>query len=77
MGWNSGSSLMDDIISDMMQYPALTDQVRKLVYNILIENFENRDCDVLEECRHRDPMYDIALQEYHPDWEFYEEGEEL
>ncbi len=72
MGWASGASLMDDIIGDMLQYPVLTFEIRKLICSILIENFENHDADTLEECMYRDSAYDTAIKEYHPDWEFCE-----
>lgn len=61
MSWSTGSCLMSDIISDLAFID--DDELRKEVFKILINNFENYDCDSLYECEGEDPMFDAAFKE--------------
>lgn len=54
MGWASGSELLDDIARVVM--PKIPKKDRPSVAKELIEIFEARDCDTLDEVRQRDIM---------------------
>ena len=71
MGWKSGSSLMDNIIEELKDR-VFDDQVREEVYSILIEAFQDRDCDTLAECYGQDSAFDAAYDDIH-----FEEDEEF
>ena len=76
MSWKSGSSLMSSIIHKMKD-TELDDELRKEVYIILIEEFEDYDCDSLYECVDEDEAFKAAFNDLHPgvydheedDWE--------
>ena len=68
MGWGSGSDMMDDIIFDMKKKIKDKD-IRKTIYKILIDAFENHDWDTQDDCLGSDKVFDDALKELHPDWE--------
>lgn len=74
MGWSSGSRLMSEIIEDVMG--AVDDEARVEVYKALILNFENHDCDTLDECLGEDSAFDRAWKlvgnEINEDEEDYE-----
>ncbi len=65
MGWGSGSRLMSDVISAMGE-GEVAPTARVKVYGILIDAFENQDCDTLDECLGEDPAYDEAYFGLHP-----------
>jgi hypothetical protein len=65
MGWGSGSGLMSSII-DAIQEEEIDDTVRQTIYQILIESFEDYDCDTLDECVGTDPAFDKAYYQIHP-----------
>jgi hypothetical protein len=48
MGWASGSELAEDIWTLVRKY--IPKRVRKRVARKLIDLFENRDCDTIDEC---------------------------
>lgn len=61
MGWASGSGLMSEIIDGLK--PLLPATERRKVYKVLIECFENNDCDTLMECVEQDGAYEAAFRE--------------
>jgi hypothetical protein len=69
MGWGRGSEIMSEII-DTIQNNVKDKNTRKLIYKELVETFESYDCDTLEECLAMDDIYDKALKEIHPDWDW-------
>jgi hypothetical protein len=75
MGWASGSGLFGNLIDIMMEHIPDKD-MRVALYMDMIEAFENRDCDTLDECYGHDPAFDIAWRETYPDLDAYDEDEE-
>ena len=71
MSWKSGSSLMSDIIEELKER-IHDDLVREEVYSVLIEAFQERDCETLAECYGEDSAYDAAYDDIH-----FEEDEEF
>lgn len=71
MSWKSGSSLMDNIIEELKDR-VFDDQVREEVYSVLIEAFQDSDCDTLAECYGQDSAFDAAYDDIH-----FEEDEEF
>ena len=71
MSWKSGSSLMSDIIDELKER-VLDDAVREEVYSVLIEAFQDKDCDTLAECYGDDSAFDAAYDDIH-----FEEDEEF
>lgn len=67
MGWSTGSSLMSDIISGIEETD-LKHDVKVELYKILIEKFEDYDCDTLDECYDESEAFQEALFELHPDY---------
>lgn len=67
MGWSSGSGLFSNIIESLTESDLSYEQ-RKTVYLILIEHFEDKDCDTLGECVGEDDAFDDAYYEIHPDY---------
>ena len=62
MGWNTGGDIMSTIIENYKAYnggPYAYDRIR--FYMNIIKEFEDRDCDVLEECMGVDRWYDAAI----------------
>jgi len=59
MSWSSGSLLMMDIMNGLIE-TNLTKEQRTSVYEILIDVFEEADCDTLGECLDEDDAFDIA-----------------
>lgn len=58
MGWASGSSLFGGIIQDLRE---VTDEDTRVdIYKVLILNFEEFDCDTLDECLGEDNAFDRA-----------------
>lgn len=68
MGWGSGSTLMDSVI-DAVEATTLSTRERKTLYKKLIDAFEGADWDTQDECSGRDPAFDSALRDLHPEWE--------
>jgi hypothetical protein len=67
MGWSSGSSLMGNIIRRSQKLDISFGQMVEL-YLILIESFEDRDWDCIDEVMGLDPAFDKAAKILHPDW---------
>lgn len=66
MGWSSGSLLMSEII-EAIQNNVDDDEVRTQIYAEIIEAFEDKDADTLDECLDEDPAFDEAYRELHPE----------
>ena len=62
MGWASGSLVMSNII-ERFNMNNIDDDVRESIYGVLIDEFENSDCDTLHECLGEDPAFDAAYKE--------------
>lgn len=75
MGWARGSALLSDVIDKMFE-TNVSDEDRKLLYSILIEAFENYDCDTVFECVGIDPAFDEAYKEFNPNYDFGDLSEE-
>jgi hypothetical protein len=72
MGWAGGSDLMDRIIR-ITQDHVPDPKTRKRMYQGFIEAFEESDWDTQDESMGKDPAFDEAVTQLHPDW--FEEGE--
>ena len=57
MGWASGSRLAAGIIKSIKDNVGDVES-REIIYEILIDNFEEFDCDTLDECQKIDPAFD-------------------
>lgn len=70
MGWASGSDLMVRIIRRVKRsrendpFTGVSE-----IYDILIREFENSDCDTLDECLGMDTYFDYAYRRLHSDRE--------
>lgn len=66
MGWASGSRLMSDLIESVKDnvesYESRVD-----LYIEMIHNFEDADCDTLNECLGSDPAFDEAWNRCYPE----------
>ena len=49
MGWGSGSSLGENIVKRVDNRKDFTSEQKEEIYKILIDEFENFDCDTLNE----------------------------
>lgn len=67
MGWGSGSSLMSNVISKLLE-KGVDEASRKLVYEVLIPAMQNQDWDTETECMGEDAVYDATLEKLHPHW---------
>lgn len=67
MGWSGGSLLMSEVIAALQNHVDDED-VRKEIYLEIIEAFEDKDADTLDECVDEDPAFREALLELHPDY---------
>lgn len=63
MGWASGSSLMGDIVEQINKQKFLTIDQKEQLYKVLIDCFENRDCDTLDEVD--DKVFTKVWQQIH------------
>ena len=59
MGWATGSMIMSAFV-DELEDSSLGHTQRVLVYELLIDTFENYDCDTLDECIGSDSAFDEA-----------------
>lgn len=62
MGWGSGSSLMSEVVGIIEENVGDPDK-RFYMYIDLINAFEARDADTLDECMGIDPEYDRAFKQ--------------
>lgn len=66
MSWSSGSVLMNNII-DELERVIPDDQERAEVFKVLIEAFEDFDCDNLYDCHGNDAAFDMAWEDIYPE----------
>lgn len=57
MGWASGSDVAYNMINVILENVP-DDDVRRILYETLINSLEDLDCDTLYECVGVDPVYD-------------------
>lgn len=67
MGWARGSQVMSTIIGQLQTHMPDV-EARKLVYGILIEEFEDMDWDTQGESMGEDPIFDEVMRARHPTW---------
>ena len=67
MGWGSGSRLAGELIDIVKDVVSNSDE-RSEFYERMIEQFEEFDCDTLDECVGIDPSFDEV-------WKINHEGE--
>lgn len=66
MGWSSGSGLMSDII-EALEDEEISYEIKVTIYKMLIDKFEEFDCDTLYECKDESAAFKEAYNELHPD----------
>lgn len=49
MGWGSGSGLAEDVMNDVTKSKKFTDEQVETLAKIIINRFEDYDCDTLDE----------------------------
>lgn len=81
MGWASGSGLMSDIIEEIENIDGLNHDLKIEVYKVMIEKFEDHDCDTLDECvddskAFEEAYYDLYPERREDDLEDYEDEDE-
>lgn len=75
MAFNNGSQILDQIIENLVDSDVSYDD-RKVVYEILLEVFEDFDAKNLQECLDMDKAWDEVWNEkYPPEVEDYEDEE--
>lgn len=75
MAFNNGSQILDQIIENLVDSDVSYDD-RKIVYEILLEVFEDFDAKNLQECLDMDKAWDEVWNEkYPPEVEDYEDEE--
>ena len=62
MGWASGSALAASLI-DVICEEVPSNDARRSIYQVLIKEFEDCDCDTLDECLAIDPVFDDVFIE--------------
>jgi len=65
MAWNTGSQILDQIIEQLVDSEVSYDD-RKIVYEILLEVFEDFDAKNIDECLENDKAFDEAYYEKYP-----------
>lgn len=68
MGWADGSEVMCGIIRVAKEY--VPESTRKSFYLRVIGVLEDADWDTEDEAMGIDPLFDEALKEAHPDWDW-------
>jgi hypothetical protein len=68
MGWASGTSVMDAVISFASKYVA-DECARMSFYMEMISALEEQDWDCQGDCVGVDPAYDAALKALYPSWD--------
>lgn len=66
MSWSGEADLMTDIIMSAKKVVTNKDE-RCMFYKLIIPIFEGFYCDILEECKGIDKMFDHAYNQLHPD----------
>jgi hypothetical protein len=75
MGWSSGSRLAGELIEAAKD--TISDAVeRGEFYQLMVDRFQDFDCDTLDECIGIDLVFDEVWNELYPDDDYeYEEDE--
>lgn len=73
MGWASGSALFSDLIDSLIEAD-VSDEQRKIVYDLMYDAFRDMDWDTVDESMEKDPVFDKVVREKEPDW-FADEDE--
>lgn len=63
MGWSSGSGLFSEVALLILNYVD-DEKTRSTIYECMIEIFEQRDCDTLQECVGIDDVLDEVLDDH-------------
>ena len=63
MGWSSGSSLFANI-AEVIASRIVDEDIRRDVYDVMLNEFSNHDCDTLDECYDIDDVLDAALDTF-------------
>ena len=72
MGWASGSDIACAMVIAINEY-VKDDIIKAKLYEVLIDELEQQDCDTLDEAMNIDPVYDEVILKLNPDWrEWYE-----
>lgn len=75
MGWSSGTRIFSEIIDVLKEN--VDDSAREVIYEQLIEIFQEADCDNLDECLGEDDVFDDVWKRLYPieeDWEDSDDG---
>lgn len=64
MGWASGSGMMREMIRVVEKHVAEASKPK--VYKELIEIFEHKDCDTLDECLGQSKAFDKVFTKLYP-----------
>ena len=78
MSWSNGTRLFSDLITTLKHHIP-DDELRKEIYQDMLEAFEDQDWDTSYECVDMDPAFDEVYSCKYPDEftiEFYEEDDE-
>lgn len=67
MGWNTGSYLFNNIIEALLD-SGIDEDARESVYRALIPQFEDMDCDTMDECVGNDKIFDKVYKELNPEY---------
>ena len=62
MSWSEGSRLFTRV-AEIIESVVTNQSDRKEIYEMLIETFQDHDCDTLDECMGIDPILDELLDE--------------
>jgi hypothetical protein len=71
MGWSGGSSLFAELIY-ILKKNVPDDEVRREIYEHMVDAFMDQDWDTLDECTGEDDEYDAVYNSLYPK----DEGEE-
>lgn len=67
MGWSGGSLLMSEVIAAIHNHVDDED-IRKEIYLEIIDAFEDKDADTLDECCDEDIAFEEAYSDLHPEY---------
>ena len=66
MGWSSGSGLLCQVI-EIIEEHCHPDTDKVTLFTELITEFEDYDCDTINECLGQSPSFDIAYEKLYPE----------
>lgn len=75
MGWSSGSRLMSEII-EAIEDNVSNYETKVEIFKVLIEKFEDYDCDNLNECLDESIAFEEAYKSIHEDYGWDDEEDE-